>query len=94
MRIADCGLRSADLGERLGWLAGLRACGDFNDRLKALLQLGVLLVGVGVQAEPLVTGFERFHGEAATREGGALLYSELGCVRVAPSPAASDYLIH
>lgn len=42
--------------------------------------MAALLVGMGAQAEPLVTGFERFHGEVATREGGALLYSELGCV--------------
>ena len=35
--------------------------------------------GGGLQAEPLVTGFERFHASEATREGGALLYSELGC---------------
>ena len=40
----------------------------------------MLVLAASVRAEPLVTGFERFHGEAATREGGALLYSELGCV--------------
>jgi hypothetical protein len=43
--------------------------GWVKDLPKALLQLGVLLGGMGVpaQAEPLVTGFERFHGEVATR---------------------------
>ena len=40
----------------------------------------MLVLAASVRGEPLVTGFERFHGEVATREGGALLYSELGCV--------------
>lgn len=30
-------------------------------------------------AQPHVVGFERFHGEAASPEGGAILFSELGC---------------
>ncbi len=37
------------------------------------------LLATSLQAEPLVTGFERFHGGEATREAGALLYNELGC---------------
>lgn len=40
--------------------------------------LTFLLCGT-LQAEPLIVGFERFHGEKATAEGGAILYSELGC---------------
>ena len=40
-----------------------------------------ILFGAGVlSAEPLVTGFERFHAAAPTAEGGRLLYNELGCV--------------
>ncbi|MEX2579972.1 MAG: c-type cytochrome [Verrucomicrobiales bacterium] len=30
-------------------------------------------------AEPLVVGYERFHADEPTAEGGALLFSELGC---------------
>jgi cytochrome c2 len=30
-------------------------------------------------AEPLVTGFERFHAAKPSAEGGRLLYNELGC---------------
>ncbi|HCN28962.1 MAG TPA: hypothetical protein DIT64_09380 [Verrucomicrobiales bacterium] len=46
-------------------------------RLKASLQL--LLLATSLHAEPIVTGFERFHNGEPTREGGALLYNELGC---------------
>jgi cytochrome c2 len=38
-----------------------------------------LLLLSSLQAEPLVTGYERFHSKTPSREGGALLYSELGC---------------
>lgn len=31
-------------------------------------------------AQPLVTGYERFHAATPDADGGALLYSELGCV--------------
>ncbi len=41
------------------------------------------LIGVFVssmaEAKPHVVGFERFHGDAASAEGGAILFSELGC---------------
>ncbi len=51
-------------------------------RVPFSMSCGVILACLAgaVSAEPLVTGFERFHGQAATRDGGALLYSELGCV--------------
>ncbi|MDR3402261.1 MAG: c-type cytochrome [Chthoniobacter sp.] len=41
--------------------------------------LAALLVAVTLRAEPLVVGFERFHKDVPTVEGGRLLYNELGC---------------
>ena len=32
-----------------------------------------------VNAEPQVVGYQRFHSESPTKQGGAVLYSELGC---------------
>ena len=40
----------------------------------------ILLAAAALGAEPLVTGFERFHAAIPTAEGGRLLYNELGCV--------------
>jgi len=40
----------------------------------------LLLTATGLHAEPLVTGFARFHAEKPTSESGRLLYNELGCV--------------
>lgn len=37
------------------------------------------LVSVSVSASPVVPSFERFHQSGPSAEGGALLYSELGC---------------
>ena len=45
-----------------------------------MLRLAMLLGAAVLGAEPLVTGFERFHATAPTAEGGRLLYNELGCV--------------
>jgi len=45
-----------------------------------ILRLAILLGAAVLSAEPLVTGFERFHASAPTAEGGRLLYNELGCV--------------
>ena len=45
-----------------------------------MLRLAILLGAAALGAEPLVTGFERFHASAPTAEGGRLLYNELGCV--------------
>ena len=45
-----------------------------------ILRAAILLAGAALGAEPLVTGFERFHAATPTAEGGRLLYSELGCV--------------
>lgn len=39
----------------------------------------LLLLPLSLQAEPLVTGFERFHQKQPTAESGRLLYNELGC---------------
>ncbi|MEM1296422.1 MAG: cytochrome c, partial [Verrucomicrobiota bacterium] len=39
----------------------------------------LLLLSTLVSAEPLVVGFERFHEEEPTIEGGRLLFNELGC---------------
>jgi mono/diheme cytochrome c family protein len=53
--------------------------------------LFTLLLGLTAQAEPLVTGYERFHADQPSREGGALLYSELGCANChAKSPGLPD----
>lgn len=42
--------------------------------------LGVASVLAGsVHAAPHVVGYERFHADKATAEGGAILFSELGC---------------
>ena len=57
-------------------------------RLKASLQLAtlqLLLLATGLHAEPLVTGFERFHTGEPTRASGALLYNELGCANCHPA---------
>ena len=45
-----------------------------------MLRLAILLGAAALGAEPLVTGFERFHAATPTAEGGRLLYNELGCV--------------
>lgn len=52
-----------------------RICGY----LAALLVAVVISVSAIADATPLVVGFERFHSDAPTAEGGALLFSELGC---------------
>lgn len=44
------------------------------------LHIAILLGAVALSAEPLVTGFDRFHASAPSAEGGRLLYNELGCV--------------
>jgi cytochrome c553 len=45
-----------------------------------MLRAAILLGAAALGAEPLVTGFERFHAATPTAEGGRLLYNELGCV--------------
>ena len=45
-----------------------------------MLRVAILLGAAALHAEPLVTGFERFHAATPTAEGGRLLYNELGCV--------------
>lgn len=44
-----------------------------------VLVSGVLALVSGTMAEPHVAGYERFHADAPTVEGGAILFSELGC---------------
>jgi cytochrome c553 len=44
------------------------------------LRLAILVGAAALGAEPLVTGFDRFHAATPTAEGGRLLYNELGCV--------------
>ncbi len=46
---------------------------------RAVILWAWLLASVTLRAEPLVVGFERFHKDAPTAEGGRLLYNELGC---------------
>jgi len=45
-----------------------------------MVRLAILLGTAALSAEPLVTGFERFHASSPSAEGGRLLYNELGCV--------------
>jgi cytochrome c553 len=45
-----------------------------------MVRLAILFGAAALSAEPLVTGFERFHASRPTAEGGRLLYNELGCV--------------
>ncbi len=45
-----------------------------------ILRAAILLGAAALSADPLVTGFDRFHAAAPTAEGGRLLYNELGCV--------------
>ena len=45
-----------------------------------ILRTAILLAAAALGAEPLVTGFGRFHAATPTAEGGRLLYNELGCV--------------
>jgi cytochrome c553 len=45
-----------------------------------MLRLAIMLGAAALGAEPLVTGFERFHAATPSAEGGRLLYNELGCV--------------
>lgn len=48
------------------------------DRWRCLAFVLVLVPAISL-ASPHVTGFERFHAGAPTAEGGAVLFSELGC---------------
>ena len=45
-----------------------------------MLRVAILLGAAALGAEPLITGFERFHAATPSAEGGRLLYNELGCV--------------
>ena len=45
----------------------------------SLIALLIAAFAVRSGAEPLVTGFERFHATQPTAEGGRLLFNELGC---------------
>ena len=47
--------------------------------MKILLPTFLLLLSLPAQAGPHVVGYERFHSQTPSAEGGALLYSELGC---------------
>lgn len=44
-----------------------------------VLVLGLLALAGRASASPHVVGYERFHAAAPTAEGGAILFSELGC---------------
>lgn len=48
-------------------------------KIEAVAILASLCAAGALRAEPLVVGFERFHKDAPTVEGGRLLYNELGC---------------
>ena len=59
---------------------------DSSNRMRSFIRNGLalrcvvaMLMSVAVWASPVVPSFERFHQSAPSAEGGALLYSELGC---------------
>lgn len=58
--------------------ANLRVDWEANP-MRAAVGICLLLFVSTLQAEPHVVGFERFHGDSASAEGGAILFSELGC---------------
>lgn len=47
--------------------------------MKLARWIPILFLAGSLNAEPLVASFERFHQASPSVEGGALLYSELGC---------------
>jgi cytochrome c2 len=52
--------------------------------IKLILVIGVLLgywTSTNAQKYPLVIGYERFHSEEPSVEGGRILFNELGCVQ-------------
>ncbi len=51
----------------------------FRIQLCLVLVSGCLALSGKLEASPHVVGYERFHAEASTVEGGAVLFSELGC---------------
>ncbi len=46
-----------------------------------LISTALALTAPGAIAEPFVVGFNRFHADAPSAEGGRLLFNELNCVR-------------
>ncbi|MBT3481517.1 MAG: c-type cytochrome [Opitutales bacterium] len=57
--------------------------------LKTLLLSGVIVFcfsHLRVQSSPFVIGYERFHSETPSIEGGRLLFNELGCVNCHDHP--------
>ena len=66
----------------LVWLSFLRLFRHSIRPFKATIGAVVLYGGVftsAVHAQPHVVGYARFHSEKPTKEGGALLFSELAC---------------
>lgn len=57
--------------------------------LLALLGLLLCLAGSPLHSSPHVVGYERFHAEAPSAEGGAVLFSELGCANCHGGSAAA-----
>lgn len=57
--------------------------------MKSVVGICLLALASAVVASPHVTGFERFHNNKPSVDGGALLFSELGCANChGGSPAA------
>jgi mono/diheme cytochrome c family protein len=50
-----------------------------RDRRTIAILSSLILCGSPADARPHVVGYERFHRDAPTAAGGAVLYSELGC---------------
>lgn len=53
-------------------------------RLFVWASLALAALGLPASAKPIVQGYERFHANAPSVEGGALLFSELGCANCHP----------
>lgn len=54
------------------------SCRLFRTTIEAIVLYGLLFTSA-VHAQPHVVGYERFHSDTPTKEGGALLFSELAC---------------
>src|SRR5690606_17817675 len=64
---------------RHGMKAGFSQPGKRTVASLFLLVAGCFALVGQARAEPRVVGYERFHAGKATPEGGAVLFSELGC---------------
>lgn len=83
--------RSGPLAETVcrGAIQTVRSSGPRPSRRHPILWSGLAFLLVApLQSAPHVVGYERFHAGAPTAEGGAILFSELGCANCHGGSAA------